>query len=326
MGRLRSLAAPVALALALAASAPGANSAGTSCRKACAGVGDAALVQGCDSCATGLIDARDSCLQTALQKYSSCVADCPAFAGFCAITRTCVNHCRQVITGARAACESLFRSRLRRRCVGGRSCLVAARRARRQCLRDCPRAATASPAPTAVDRCACQPRCIGGLVGGCFADCEDRCEGDQTALAICRRGCRDASCSQLMDQCTTEGNHPHGSYERCCMACGNCQADVDCETTTSSTSTTSSTTTASTTTTLAACTALGARCGSCGSGICVEHCAPGGPLVCVVANTNTNACASDAGCAATAPICAGVAASTASCSTQGVGACSVACP
>ena len=31
----------------------------------------------------------------------------------------------------------------------------------------------------------------------CYADCQDRCEGDRTALDICRRGCRDAGCDAL---------------------------------------------------------------------------------------------------------------------------------
>src|SRR2546425_2135342 len=241
------LAEAVVLALALAASAPDANAGGTACREACAGVRNAALVQGCDGCATGAIDDGDACLEAARHKFDSYVADCPAFAGFCAITHDCVNHCRDVITGARAVCEGAFRSHLRRRCAGGRLCLVTARRARRQCLRKCSPGTTASASPAVVDRCACQQRCIVGMVGGCFADCEDRCEGDGLALAICRRGCRDASCGPLRDACTTERDRPRSSYQRCCMACGNCQNDIDCVTTTSTT-TTSSTTTASTST------------------------------------------------------------------------------
>ncbi len=320
------LAEAVVLALALAASAPDANAGGTGCREACAGVRNAALVQGCDGCATSAIDDRDACLEAARHKFDSCVADCPAFAGFCAITHDCVNHCRDVITGARAVCEGAFRSHLRRRCAGGRLCLVTARRARRQCLRKCSPGTTASASPAVVDRCACQQRCIVGMVGGCFADCEDRCEGDGLALAICRRGCRDASCGPLRDACTTERDRPRSSYQRCCMACGNCQSDIDCVTTTSTT-TTSSTTTASTSTstTLPPCGTLGASCGSCGAGICVQHCVSGGPLVCIVA-TPANACTGDAECSGATPVCAGVEGDPGSCTDQNIGACSSACP
>jgi len=212
-------------------------------------MGNAALVQGCDGCATGLIDDRDACVKAARNEFASCVAGCPAFAGFCAITHDCVNRCRDGITSAQAVCERTFRSHFRRRCAGGRLCLVTARRARRQCIRKCPPGTAASASPAAVDRCACQPRCIVGIVGECFSDCEDRCEGDRLALAICRRGCRDAGCVPLMDACTTKRDRARSPYQRCCTACGNCQSDVDCVTTTSTTTTTRSTTTATTTTT-----------------------------------------------------------------------------
>jgi hypothetical protein len=318
------LARAVVLALALAA-APDANAAGDGCREACAGVGNAALVQGCDGCAARVIDDREACVEAARNEFTSCVAACPAFAGFCAITHACVNRCRDGITRAQAICEGTFRSHLRRRCEGGRRCFVTARRARRQCLHGCLPGAPASASPAVVDRCACQQRCIVGIVGGCFADCEDRCEGDGLALAICRRGCRDAGCGPLTDACTTTQDRPRSPYQRCCTACGNCQSDIDCETTSSTTTTSSSTTIASTTTTLPSCGSLGASCGSCGTGICVQHCAAGAPLVCIVARSTSNACAGDTGCSGTTPICAGFEGDPGSCTGQSVGECSPAC-
>lgn len=328
MGRVRTVVGAIALALTLAAPASDASAAADGCRKACTATGNAALVQGCDGCATGLIGDREACLQAARNAFASCVAACPAFAGFCAITHDCVNRCRDGITRARAVCERTFRSHFRRRCAGGRLCLATARRARRQCIRECPRRTAASASRAAVDRCACQPRCIVGIVGECFSDCEDRCEGDRLALAICRRGCRDAACVPLEDACTTKRDRPRSPYQRCCTACGNCQSDVDCETTTSTTATTSSTTTATatTSTTLPSCGSLGASCGSCATGICVEHCAPGVPLVCIVAGSTTNACTSDANCSGSTPVCAGVAGDPSSCELEGIGVCSSACP
>ena len=326
MGRVRMFVGAIALALALAASPSDAGAAGDGCRKACTAMGNAVLVQGCDGCTTGLIDDRDACVKAARNEFASCVAACPAFAGFCAITHDCVNRCRDGITGALAVCERTFRSRFRRRCTGGRLCLVTARRARRQCIRKCPPRTAASASPAAVDRCACQSRCIIGIVGECFSDCEDRCEGDGLALAICRRGCRDAGCVPLMDACTTKRDHARSPYQRCCTACGNCQADVDCETTTSTTATTSSTRTATTSTTLPPCGSLGASCGSCGAGICVQRCAPGAPLVCIVASSTTNACISDSACSGSTPVCAGFEGNPSRCTIENIGACSPACP
>jgi len=118
LGRVRMLVGAIALALTLAASPPDACAAGDECRKACTAMGNAALVQGCDGCATGLIDDRDACVKAARNEFASCVAACPAFAGFCAITHDCVNRCRDGITSAQAVCERTFRSHFRRRCAG----------------------------------------------------------------------------------------------------------------------------------------------------------------------------------------------------------------
>lgn len=322
------LAAVVVLALALPASVAGASSGRKACIQNCGAVRDAALVQACDGCATEMIDERDTCMQTGLDQYKSCVAACPAFAGRCAITRTCVNGCRADITVAREKCQRTFQSHLRRRCAGGRACLSTAKAARQQCRLGCPPGGATPVSPAVLDRCACQERCIEGLIGDCYADCDDQCEGDQTVLGICRRGCRDAACGPLEGMCTTTKDRPRSEYQRCCNACGNCQADIDCQTTTTISTTTTSSPTSTTSTTLSttSCGPLGATCGSCGSGICVQQCIAGGPLVCIMANAGSIPCATDAGCPVLTPICAGILGSPASCTTQGIGTCSPACP
>jgi len=90
VGRVRTVVGAIALALTLAAPASDASAAADGCRKACTATGNAALVQGCDGCATGLIGDREPCLEAARNAFASCVAACPAFAGFCAITHDCV--------------------------------------------------------------------------------------------------------------------------------------------------------------------------------------------------------------------------------------------
>jgi len=320
------LADVLVLALALAASVAGASSGRKACMQNCDTERDAALVQACDGCATSVLDERHTCMQTALDQYKSCVAACPAFAGRCAITRTCVNRCRADITVAREKCQRMLQSHLRRRCAGGRACLVTANAARQQCRSGCAAGEATPVSPAVPDRCACQERCIDGLIGDCYADCDDRCEGDQTSLGICRRGCRDAACGPLEGMCTARKNRPGSEYQRCCNACGNCQDDVDCQTTTTLATTTTSgpTSTTSTTVPTTSCATLGASCGSCGSGVCVQQCVAGGRLVCIMANAGSIACANDAGCPALT-ICAGIQGNPASCTTAGLGTCSATC-
>ena len=48
----------------------------------------------------------------------------------------------------------------------------------------------------------CQRRCVEEIVGSCYEDCNDRCEGDRLALALCREGCRNAQCGLLRRACT----------------------------------------------------------------------------------------------------------------------------
>jgi hypothetical protein len=88
----------------------------------------------------------------------------------------------------------------------------------------------------------------------CYARCEDACNGDQVALPICQRSCRNASCLAIKAKCTLNERNQDKidpKYTQCCCAkddptdCGDCKTpdEAECETTTTTTSTTSSTTT-----------------------------------------------------------------------------------
>src|SRR5205823_10386450 len=113
----------------------------------------------------------------------------------------------------------------------------------------------------------CQRNCIEGVVGDCYSDCGDKCEGDQLALKLCRRACRDARCNSLQARCIRDDSDDENhftAYEVCCeRPNGNCLEEVDCEvTTTNTTTSTTSTSTTSTTTTAASTTTTLARAAS----------------------------------------------------------------
>jgi len=97
----------------------------------------------------------------------------------------------------------------------------------------------------------CQRRCIEGIVGDCYSDCRDACEGHTLALNVCRRACRDASCTELQARCVQNENEERFTpYEVCCEQPGrDCLGEVDCKVTTTVTTTSTTSTTVATTTT-----------------------------------------------------------------------------
>jgi len=104
----------------------------------------------------------------------------------------------------------------------------------------------------------CQQQCIHGTpwIAECYKRCEDRCTKDRCVIAICRRGCRDSVCNNLVARCVGTGTEQKKSgYQGCCLSSdGECSKDsvesLTCKSTsTSSTSTTTSTSGTSTSST-----------------------------------------------------------------------------
>jgi len=200
-----------------------------------------------------ICDRRD-CHRRARTDFPESVCDkCPTFAGHCTITHECVDRFRAVRARADERCERSFKTQLVRVCGrdGARFCLKAARVARRGCLKSCRHRSGVNPTPN-IQCTEASPEgessttcltsslddgsedgCVRRFVGDCYDECDDRCEGDRVALALCRRGCRNASCGRLRKSCGE---------------------NVDCEITTTSTSTSTTTTIASTTTTVSPAT------------------------------------------------------------------------
>jgi hypothetical protein len=97
----------------------------------------------------------------------------------------------------------------------------------------------------------CQKQCIRRVpwIGECYRRCDQRCAKDRCATAICRRGCRNSICNQLVNKCL-DGSDPQ--YLNCCLT-NDCSADgvdtLSCQSTTSTTSSTTSSTSVQTTST-----------------------------------------------------------------------------
>ena len=175
------------------------------------------------SCAVDAIAKRVDCVGQGNDMFGSCVDDCrPGFAGRCAITRDCVNKCRDELTSWRANCIGKFKSHIIRKC-GGRHCLATAKQERRlfrRCLHgaaapiretrgtDAAQVTGARPSLSLTD--SCPESCVRRIVGSCYDDCQDQCEGDPLALPICRQACKDAQCGELRTVC-------------------NCERGIDCE-------------------------------------------------------------------------------------------------
>src|SRR5262249_46191826 len=100
--------------------------------------------------------------------------------------------------------------------------------------------------------CNCQQRCIRGIVGDCFDQCDLACKGDLDALKLCQRACRNAQCASLRANCAADNPNASVIYLGCCAQCessGACDEDRDAEALCTPTTTTTSTTTTSTTST-----------------------------------------------------------------------------
>ena len=216
----------------------------------------------CEACLEGPCDRLELCLDHLRDDFQDCVADCPTFAGRCTITRECVQRCRARSTSGRSSCVVELKRGIQRGCSEGRlACRIGRRGAGRVC-RACG-AATTTTATTLMgleavgkeeDPFGCQRRCVEEIAGSCYEDCNDRCEGDQLALALCREGCRNAQCRLLQRACTENDRRAASRYRLCCISHDGCLDTVDCviitTTTTTTRASTTTRTTASATTTL----------------------------------------------------------------------------
>jgi hypothetical protein len=242
---------------ALALLRPAASPAGSGCKASCQAAFDDELINTCGACAADPINTRDDCRDTVDENFPNCVDDCPAFDGRCTITKECVDACRSARDAQDATCTRVFQHRIRTECVGGRKCLDMAKKNRSRCQKKCRHGSSTAisvpeTSPMPANPCDCQGICIRRIVGSCYDECDDRCEGDTTALGICQRGCRNAQCTRLENTCTMGDSGAAHAYVVCCTGCANCQDSVDCEVTTTSTSTTRTTTTETVSTTTVA--------------------------------------------------------------------------
>lgn len=230
----------------------------------------------CQSCVQEGCDGFADCKDLLREQFDECINACPTFAGRCTITRECVEDCRAERTFLLATkCVGELRRSIRTDCSETeRKCRVSSRAATRACRACGGGASVTAPSPPRTlqageDPFGCQRRCIQGIVGDCYAECTDRCEGDETALRLCRRGCRDAHCEQVERACTqtSEDDDDDGDggsaapYLLCCTSHDSCLDEladafacvqvttttVTTATTSASTSSTSATSTTSTT-------------------------------------------------------------------------------
>lgn len=198
---------------------------------------------GCDPCLGTACGEFDGCLADARADLESCANKCSADPGRCTLTLECVRACRDKGGNHRGQCRTILKQDVQKACGG--TCRISRGSARRACNACDGGAAAAVTQANGTGRDFCQERCIHRFVGDCYAECRDRCEGDELALKRCRRGCRDAQCGVLKGNCRSDDEEPDTDYEFCCdhRQDGQCSEDVDCKvTTTSSTSTTTSST------------------------------------------------------------------------------------
>ena len=238
---------------------------GTGCKPTCKQVYLDTLQTLCPVCSREVVDTRTACFGAIGGIFDDCVDACPPFPGRCTLTLECVKACRTARSRQQARCERQFQHQLLAQCDVSLSCLAAASQAQRDCRKSCRghtpvTTTTTTTALAAVLAKGCprdtQRECVFQITEPCYGECNDRCGGDQRALKICRRGCRNAVCGLLRGACTDNTRDQSAAYRQRCHACGDCQeqlADaVACETTTTSTtstSTSSSSTASSVTTT-----------------------------------------------------------------------------
>jgi hypothetical protein len=260
----------------------------------------------CDGQLSDAVDGQDSCLTCLMGEdaggcssnmtlnpagqsfFQICTNRCASPApGVCALNLTCVRTCREQLFFHQQFCKRRFQNQVRAvcrqvACGADVNYFRTAKQQLRQCKRACktnPGAAVARVTPqvetaTAVPLqssgapagCNCQQRCIRGVVGNCFNQCQNACRGDQDALNLCQRACTNAQCAAVAAACAVDAERPSASYAACCSQCsasGACDNDLGgigsdnpiCTptTTTTTTSTTSSSTSSTgvTTTTFA---------------------------------------------------------------------------
>ena len=233
-----------------------------------------------------LIADRQTCnANVVCNSFPSCLGTCsanlsvPGNSGRCALARSCSRSCRTNRGRLQGVCFKEFNRRLRADCLTDSELRTAAQKARRECRRECRKPADRDcppkfdPAefpdfcseawtPDCQKQCVtgsdCQKQCVNGIVGSCNQKCAQTCGGDQDALLVCQRVCRNGQCQRLQSQCVSEaaddGSSAGGSqsYQACCLASGTaCDEDttesVACVSTTTSTTTTSTTTVTTTT-------------------------------------------------------------------------------
>ena len=214
----------------------------------------------CDPMNPDDADCCPDCVDSACQEFRECqidnrtvVEDCVDGClggvlqpGNCNFALNCSRRCAQL----NLDCAGPLQESLEIGCGDCRIGRGAARRACNRCLEKDP--------PVCKDLLSdgtgskCQKQCIRRVpwIAECYQRCEERCAKDRCAIGICRRGCRDSICNNLVSKCVDGGDI---EYQRCCRT-EDCSADsldtLTCESTsTTSTSSTTSSTSATTTTT-----------------------------------------------------------------------------
>ena len=251
------------------------NCATVACDPSCDGqLSDA--VAGLDSCLACLAgDCSDIPPPKDQPFFTTCTNQCASpKPGVCAQNLTCVRTCREQLFFHQQRCRQRFQNQVRSvcrqvACGSDVNYFRTAKQQLRQCRRACktnPAAAVARAAPrvetgpavpleTAPPTgCGCQQQCIRTIVGNCFSQCLNACRGDQDALNLCQRACRNAQCASLRSTCASDAANPAASYAACCSQCsssGACDTDLDaidlCTPTTSTTTTTSTSSSTSST-------------------------------------------------------------------------------
>jgi hypothetical protein len=205
---------------------------------------------GCDPTNPDAADCCPACVEGPCQEFrecqldnrtvvEDCVDDCLGGVvqpGNCNFALNCSRRCAQLNLN----CVKPLQETLEIGCGDCRIGRGAARRACNRCIEKDP--------PVCNDLLSdgtgssCQKQCIQRTpwIGECYRRCEDRCANDRCAIAICRRGCRDSVCNNLVKRCVDGSDI---EYQRCCRTkdcSGDSMGTLTCESTTSTTSSTSS--------------------------------------------------------------------------------------
>lgn len=257
------------------------NCATVACDPSCDGqLSDA--VAGQDSCLSCLAgDCSDIPPPKDQSFFTTCTNQCASpKPGVCALNLTCVRTCREKLFFHQQRCRQRFQNQVRAvcrqvACGADVNYFRTAKQQLRQCRRACktnPEAVVARAAPRdetapAVPLesappagCGCQQQCTRTIVGNCYSLCLNACRGDNDALNLCQRACRNAQCASLRRSCASDAANPAPSYAACCSQCldssGVSCSDSDqtaeelCTPTTTTTTTSTTSTSTSTITTV----------------------------------------------------------------------------